>query len=106
MCPLQLTKHSGILVILGIGTSANDGAKVEIVYLLVELVDPVAPLLFANLALHVVLVDGRSEIEIGEFGLEGIVDLVVHLGEAQLRPLHLLEDRPVCHEVFNSCENL
>lgn len=82
---------------------ADDRAKVEIVNLLLELVDPVAPLLLASLALHLVLDEGRGSVKVGECLLEGIVDLVVHLGEAQLRALHLLEDRPVCHEVFDSC---
>lgn len=99
----QLTKNGVVLLILLISAVANDCAKVVVLDLLLELVDPFAPLLLAGLALHGVLVDGGGGVEVGELLHEGLVDLVVHLGQAQLGALDLLEDGPVGHEVLDSC---
>lgn len=78
------TEDGRVLLILNISTGTNDRAKVEVVDLLLELVDPVAPLLLARLALHRVLVDGRRGVEFRELGLERLVDLIIHLRQAQL----------------------
>lgn len=64
------TEDGGVLVVLLVGASSDDCAKVEVIDLLLELVDPVAPLLLASLALHVILVDSGGGIEVGEFGHE------------------------------------
>lgn len=94
------TKNSGVLVVFGIRAGANDGAEVVVLNLL-PLVHPVAPLLLARLALHVVLDKGSSRVEVRERLHEGLVDLVVLLGQAQLGALDLLQNSPVCHEVFD-----
>lgn len=98
-----LTKDGVVLLIFTIGPRADDCAKVEVFDLLVELVDPVAPLFLACLAFHLILIDSSGGIETREFFHEGLVDLVIHLSEAQLRALDLLQNRPVCHQMFDSC---
>lgn len=98
-----LTENSSVLVILVLGVRPDNRAKVEVVNRLLILHHPVAPLLLAGLALHLVLVDCRRRVEIGELFLEVCVDLVVHLGQPQLRARHLFEDCPVCHQVFDGC---
>lgn len=95
------TEDGGVLVVLDIGAGAQDCAEVVVVDLVLELVDPVAPLLLSGLALHLVLVDGTGRVEVGECLHEGCVDLVVHLGQAQLGALDLLQDGPVCHQVLD-----
>lgn len=100
---MKPTKDSSVLIVFNVGSGTDDCAEIEILNLLIELVDPIAPLLFSGLALHFVLIDGGSGIEFGELSHERLVDFVIHLSETQLRALHLLEDRRVCHEVFDSC---
>lgn len=96
------TENGGFLIILGIRTGTEHGAKVEVLDL-VPLHHPGAPLLLAGLALHLVLDEGPGGIEIGECFHERVVDIIVLLGQAKLRALDLLQNSPVCHEMFNRC---
>lgn len=101
-----LTENSSILIILVLRVRPDDCAEVEVVNRLLVLHHPVAPLLLAGLALHVILDEVRRGVEVGEFFLEVCVDLVVHLGQAELRAGDLFEDGPVCHEVFDGCSGV
>jgi hypothetical protein len=96
-------KNGLILAVLELRVCPDDCAVVEVLDLLVVRHDKLAPLLFAVLALHLVLVYCGFRVKVGELRLEVLVDLIVELGEAQLGAGHLLEDLPVCLNVLHDC---
>lgn len=100
-----LTENGVVLIVLLICAAADDGAEVVVLNRVLVLVDEVAPPLLAGLALHVVFDKRGGRVEVGELLHEMHIDRVVNLGQAQLGALDLLEDRPVCHEVLDSCED-
>lgn len=89
------------MTILKLGIGPHYGAKVVVVDLLLICHHEVAPPLLAGLALHFVLVDGGGRVELGEVGLQVLVDLVIHLCETQRRALDFLENSPVCGHVLH-----
>ena len=95
------SKDGALLGVVGLAARTEHGAEVEVLDLLLVLVDEVAPLLLSCLALHLVLVYGGRRIEVREFLLEVLVDLVVELGQAKLGAGHLLENVPVCLHVLD-----
>lgn len=89
------TENSGVLLVLGLGVVADHGAEIVVVNLLLVGHQELAPPILALLALHLVLVDSGGRVELGEVGLEVLVDFVVDLGQAEGRALDHLEDGPV-----------
>jgi hypothetical protein len=99
-------KYGLVLTILEFGVGPDNGAVIEVVHLLVVGHDKLAPLLFARLALHLLLVDCGFRVEIGKVLLEVFVDLIVELGQPQLGAGYFLEDLPVCLDVLYNCRRL
>jgi hypothetical protein len=97
------TKDSLVLAVLKGRVGTQQCAEVVVVDLVLVLVDKVSPAVLACLALHLVLVDGRLGIVVGEFLLEVLVDFVVDLGQTQLGTGDLFENGPVGGHVLNSC---
>lgn len=95
------TKDSLILPILRLGVHSQHSTEVIIIDLLLIRHHELAPSLFAGFALHLVLVDGLGDVELGEVGLEMLVDLIVNFCQAQLRALDFLEDGPVGGHVLD-----
>lgn len=97
------TEDGFVLAVLKSRVGAQQGAKVEVVNLLLVLVDEVSPALLACLTLHLILIDRGLGVVVGELLLEVLVDFVVDLGEAKLRARDLLENGPVSGHVLDSC---
>lgn len=100
----RLTENGSILLIFDVGAGPEHSSEVEVVDLAIVLVDPVSPFLLARLALHAILVDGLSRVEVREFLHKALIDLVVHLCQPKLRAPNLLENRPVRHQVLHGCK--
>lgn len=76
------TKDSLVLAVLKGRIGTQQCAKVVVIDLVLVLVDKVSPAVLSCLALHLVLIDGRLGVVVGELLLEVLVDLVVDLGQA------------------------
>lgn len=81
--PQKPTKDGCVLLVIRLGIVSHHGAKVEVVHRLLVLHHEGAPPLLAGLALHLILVDCGSGVELGKGLLEVLVDFVVDLGESQ-----------------------
>lgn len=102
----ELTENGRVLLIIHLGAISNHGAKVVVVHLLLIRHQELAPSLLAGLALHRVLVDGGTGVELGEVGLEMLVDFVVDLGQAEAGALDSFEDGPVCLHVLDDLRGI
>lgn len=70
-----------MLLIFELGVCPHDCPEIVIVDFLFVGHQEVPPSLFASFALHVVLIDRRSRVEVGEIALQMFVDFVVVFGQ-------------------------
>ena len=101
---MKRTEYRGVLLILVFWIGSNNSTKIEIVDLLIIRIDELSPPLLAFLALHFVLIDRLRRVDFRELLLKMLIDIIVHLGQSELRPAHFLEDGPVRHKVFHRYE--
>src|SRR4051812_31086381 len=96
-----LTKYCFLLAIFGLWTYAQHSTKVVVCDCVLIFTDELSPLLFACLALHVVLVYWYSRIKIWKFFLEMCVNIVVDFGQLQFGAWDSTEKLPVCHHMLD-----
>ena len=97
----RLTKYGLLLFVLALSIRSQHRAEVVIVDLLLVCHQELPPPLLASLALHLVLVNLRCRVELGEIGLQMCIDLIVELCESECRSADLLEDGPVCGHMLD-----